>query len=181
MDRLEEYIRKNRDGLDIRKPSPDLWKRIIKDLKPGKRPVRYWLSIAASVVLIISASLLFYQIGKNNSNTTGISSEGNDMATSRQLNEAETYYNNQINSLYRQAKPLLTGNPELQNELNSDLSQIDSIYADIRKDLRDNVANQEVVEALIQNYMTKIKILEDMLTILKENDNNAEKNKSHEL
>jgi hypothetical protein len=43
------------------------------------------------------------------------------------------------------------------------------------------VANQEVVEALIQNYRIKIRLLEDMLIILKENENNPEKSKSYEL
>ena len=52
---------------------------------------------------------------------------------------------------------------------------------DIKKDLKDNIANQDVIEALIQNYRIKINILEDMLTVLKANENNHEKEKSHEL
>ena len=75
----------------------------------------------------------------------------------------------------------LTANPEIQKELVTDISQLDSICSEIKKDLKDNVANQEVVEALIQNYRIKIRLLEDMLTILKENENNPEKKKSHEL
>ena len=81
----------------------------------------------------------------------------------------------------REATPLLTKNPEIKKELNIDLSQLDSICSDLKKDLKDNVSNQEVVEALIQNYRIKIRLLEDMLTILKENENNPEKKKSHEL
>ncbi|HAM10742.1 MAG TPA: hypothetical protein DCP74_10825 [Bacteroidales bacterium] len=76
---------------------------------------------------------------------------------------------------------MLATNPELKKELNNDLLQIDSIYADLKKDLKDNIANQEVVEALIRNYTIKIKILEDLLAILRESETNAEKNKSHEL
>ena len=98
-----------------------------------------------------------------------------------QLKETEIYYNNLVNSLYREATPLLTKNPEIKKELNTDLSQLDSICSDLKKDLKDNVSNQEVVEALIQNYRIKIRLLEDMLTILKENENNPEKKKSHEL
>ncbi len=98
-----------------------------------------------------------------------------------QLKETEIYYNNLVNSLYKEAAPLLTNNPELKKELNTDMSHIDSICTDIKKDLKDNISNQEVVEALIQNYRIKIQILEDMLTVLKENENNPEKKKSHEL
>jgi len=97
------------------------------------------------------------------------------------LKETEIYYSTLVNSLYMEATPLLTKNPEIKKELNTDLSQLDSICSDLKKDLKDNVSNQEVVEALIQNYRIKIRLLEDMLTILKENENNPEKKKSHEL
>jgi hypothetical protein len=100
---------------------------------------------------------------------------------STQLKEAELYYNSLANSLYREATPLLTRNPEIEKELSIDISQIDSICSEIKKDLKDNVANQDVIEALIQNYRIKIKLLEDMLKILKENEENPEKNNSHEL
>jgi hypothetical protein len=38
--------------------------------------------------------------------------------------------------------------------------------------LKDNVDNQDVIEALINNYRIKIQILEDMLIVLKQNENN---------
>ena len=98
-----------------------------------------------------------------------------------QLKETETYYNSLINSLYKEATPLLTNNPEIKKELNIDLSHLDSICVDIKKDLKDNIANKDVVEALIQNYRIKIRILEDMLETLKANENNPEKKKSYGL
>jgi hypothetical protein len=180
MDRLEEYIKKNRNSLDIQEPSPEVWDRIGKDLKSGRKPMKTWLSVAASVIVIIGISLLFYQLGRNSVGRNMASADG-EMPARQQLKEAEAYYTSQINALYTEAQPMLTANPDLQAELNSDIAQIDSIYADLKKDLRDNIANQEVVEALIRNYTIKIRILEDMLTILKEDENNREKNKSHEL
>jgi hypothetical protein len=99
----------------------------------------------------------------------------------QELKETELFYNSLVNSLYLEAKPLLTGQPDVEKELNHDLARIDSLCADIRKDLKDNVANKEVIEALIQNYTIKIHILEDMLNVLKENENKTEKGKSHEL
>ena len=77
------------------------------------------------------------------------------MKTNSQLKETEIYYNNLANSLYREATPMLTRNPEIEKELSTDISQIDSICSEIKKDLKDNVANQDVIEALIQNYRIK--------------------------
>ena len=76
---------------------------------------------------------------------------------------------------------MLTKNPEIEKELSADISQIDSICSEIKKDLKDNVANQDVIEALIQNYRIKVRILEDMLKLLKENEETPDKSNSHEL
>lgn len=180
MDRLEEYIKKNKEDLDVYNPSPASWRRIRRGLNSRKQPVWLWISVAASVAVLIATSVIFYQIGKGGSESK-ITSDSSLNNGSQQLKEAEAYYNKQIKILYHEAVPLLTGNPELERELNNDLTQIDSIYTSLRKDLRDNVANQEVVEALIQNYLIRIEILEEMLTILKENEKNGDKNKSYEL
>jgi hypothetical protein len=182
MDRLEEYIKNNRDDLDIYKPSPFLWKRISPGLKSDRLTARRWISVAASVAVLIATSVIFYHIGKEVRDSEGSFTSGRVNArVSPELKEAEAYYNKQVNMLFLEAAPLLTGNPDLKRELNYDISRIDSLYFEIRKDLKDNIANQEVVEALIQNYLIKIEILEEVLAILKENENNTEKNRSHEL
>jgi hypothetical protein len=98
-----------------------------------------------------------------------------------QLRETEFYYNNLVNSLYVEVAPQLKGYPEIRNEFLHDMSHIDSICTDIKKDLKDNVSNQEVIEALINNYRIKIQILEDMLGQLRQNENIPLNKESHEL
>jgi hypothetical protein len=182
MDKLEEHIRKNREDLDRYSPSSGVWKRIKLRLNKEKSSVWQWISVAAMVVVILGTAALLFRPGNWLSDTTmGKNSDAGLMKVNPQLKETEIYYNNLVNSLYREATPLLTANPEIRKELNSGFSQIDSICSDIKKDLKDNVANQEVIEALIQNYRIKIRLLEDMLIILKENEVNPGKNKSHEL
>jgi hypothetical protein len=182
MDKLEEHIRKNREDLDRYSPSSGIWKRIKRGLKKGKSPISQWLSIAAMVIVILGTAVVFLRPGNKWSNTNSEMRNDAGLTTANpQLKETEIYYNNVVNSLYREAIPMLTGNPEIEKELNTDISQLDSICSEIKKDLKDNVANQEVVEALIQNYRIKIRLLEDMLIILKENEDNPEKSKSYEL
>lgn len=180
MDKLEEHIRKNREDLDRYSPSSKTWRNISREIHNKKTPVIKWLSVAAMFIVILGTALVFI---KYSGPGRGLlkSEEATESAQNTQLKETEIYYNNLVNSIYLEAKPLLTANPEVQRELVIDISHIDSICSEIKKDLKDNVANQEVVEALIQNYRIKIQLLEDMLTILKENENNPEKQKSHEL
>ena len=48
-----------------------------------------------------------------------------------------------------------------------DLNQLDSLYTELKSDLRDNIANQEVIDAMIQNYRLRISILEELLSEIK--------------
>jgi hypothetical protein len=182
MDKLEEHIRKNRELLDKYNPPSGIWRRISKGLKTEKPPLKLWLSIAAMFIVILgSAVILLNPLHRSSKTNDEISNDSELTSANPQLKETEIYYNNLINSLYSEATPLLTGNPEIKKELNTDISQLDSICSEIKKDLKDNVANQDVVEALIQNYRIKIRLLEDMLIILKENKDNPQKSKNYEL
>ncbi len=178
MDRLEEHIRKNREDLDRYHPSSGIWENIKEEIKKDKASFNRWLSIAAMVIVILGTTLIFLRPGSLWS-FSDIES-GNDPGN-HQLKETEIYYNNLVNSLYREATPLLTGNPEIQKELSHDIIHLDSICSDIKNDLKDNIDNQEVVEALIVNYRLKIRLLEDMLKILKENESNPIKKENYEL
>ena len=66
---------------------------------------------------------------------------------------------------------------KLEDELKIDLSELDSIYSNLKEDLKDNIANQDVLEAMIDNYRLRISILEELVMYLDEetsdNDNNT--------
>jgi hypothetical protein len=182
MDKLEEQIRKNREDLDRYRPSSQVWRKINRRINNKRFATRQALSIAAMFIVILGTSVVLIRSGLLHTGSAGIKTRiSKEESGNSQLKETEIYYNNLVNSLYREAKPMLTGNPEIQKELTSDISHIDSICLEIKRDLKDNVANQDVVEALIQNYRIKIQILEEMLSVLKEDENNPAKEKSHEL
>jgi hypothetical protein len=182
MDKLEEHIRKNREDLDRYSPSKAVWKNIDSHINKRVFPLRRVLSVAAMFVVILATSALLIKSGLLKRFISGSEySISDDVQVNSRIKETELYYNNLFNSLYREATPMLTGNPEINKELSTDISHLDSIYIEIKRDLKDNIANEEVVEALIQNYRTKVQLLEDLLTILKENDIDPEKKNSHEL
>ena len=61
------------------------------------------------------------------------------------------------------------------------MNELDSLSAQIIRDLDDNIASSEVIEALIGNYRLRIELLEDMLSLIKEEGIEAEKNTGNEL
>ena len=138
MDKLEEHIIRNREELDRYTPSPVLWKRISKNIIKEKSPLIQWLSIAAMITIIIGTILVLFRPGGIMSDNK--IAEGNFTTKTQngsQLKETEIYYTGLANSIYLEATPLLERNPEIKRELSVDISQIDSICSEVKKDLKD--------------------------------------------
>jgi len=201
MDELEKHIRSVRDELDIHEPGPDIWGRIRRDIpgneeapetfigiqeaggrdrsaKAGIRGRRVqmrsavWLAavavIVAGVAIAIIAGMLLRSQRLNDPQVAAV-------------RETSRYYDERIRTLYEEAEPLLTANPDISTELTLGMNELDSLSAQIIRDLDDNIASSEVIEALIGNYRLRIELLEDMLSLIKEEGIEAEKNTGNEL
>lgn len=174
MDKLENHIRNVRESMDIHEPGPGLWSRIEKDLPGKQRNLGTFLWKAAAVIIVVGAGLvLAYRSVES-------SALGNNPEM-KLMRETEMYYNSLISSLYREAEPLLTSNPDVRSELMTGMNELDSISMQIREDLQDKVANREVIEALIHNYRLRIELLEDMLAIMREAEEPNIKKEAYEL
>ncbi len=180
-DRLEQFISDNRDQFDPYEPDDKLWAGIENNIH-GKKTFRIgWKGVmwrAAAVILIFGASYAIQEyLHQRKAMMAG--QESNEIIKNiPELQEAEIYYTSLLNDKISQIGPLLEQNPELGESLQQDLSELDSIYAELQLDLRDNIANDEIVEAMIQNYILKIQILEDLLEFLDESSKNNEDEKA---
>lgn len=179
-DKLEKFLRTNRDQFDVYDPDPGVWKKIRPTVKISEsRPVDWrpilWRAAAVGIIFILSvlvSDLVFQDNGFFNRLTGGAGKE----IRIPELQEAEIYYTAKLSTKYQEISNYLEENPELENELIRDFTALDSIYSELKKDLKDNISNREVVEALIQNYRIKLTILEDLLRHLE----NTEGEKNHE-
>jgi CHASE3 domain sensor protein len=176
MDNFEEFIKANRDDLDRYEPSPVIWERISRRTVKRRRNTIIRYATAATVLIVAGFALFFFMNRGSRDAASAVA-----MQNQQELKETEAFYNSMFNSMYMEAKPLLTGQPVIDKELKDGVAQIDSICADLRKDLKDNVSNKEVIEALIRNYRIKIRLLEDMLDVVKQNQNDDKKIQNHEL
>jgi hypothetical protein len=174
MDELERHILNNREGMDIHDPDPGLWSRIGDRLPHVRRSLQSYLWRAAAALFV--AALCTAAI------VTAIRATGrlNDPQVV-EVRETRRYYDSRIQSLYREAAPLLTANPDIGRELNAGMGELDSLSEEIISDLSDNIASSEVVEALIRNYRLRIELLEDMLLLMKENQTEPDKRPTDEL
>jgi hypothetical protein len=162
-DTFEEFVRGHRDEFDLHDPDPKLWKDIEKEISKKKfLSWKFYLTRAAVVLLIFTCSFVLQQLWFKGDLKIA-KHQKNKMIEIPELKEAEIYYTGVINNKLREVEPMLVKYPTMDKELHNDLFQLDSICLGLKNDLKDNVANQEVIEAMISNYRQRISILEDML------------------
>jgi predicted CopG family antitoxin len=178
-DRLEEFVRQNREQFDTREPDPSIWLRIQPERTPAvkeRRSMR-WLRVAAAVAMIFAGSAAGIYF------LTGGKAEADQYSSElyREIRETEQYYNQEVSQRYEELRPYLVGDPAAEEMLRTDMTELDEVYAELKKDLKDNASNPEVIEAMILNYRVKLEILEDLLNQLKEKENQDEKDESVSL
>lgn len=164
-DRFENFIEENREHLDFHEPDPAIWDKLEKNIRAKHRfNWKLILSRAAVVAVIFAASYaaneMIHRMGTGGTKALNAAKENAIPG----LTEAEAYYTGLLKQKMDELKPVMANCPSLEEELNYDLSELDSVYADLKRDLKDNMANQEVIEAIIENYRLKINILEDILS-----------------
>jgi len=170
-DRLEQFVRENREAFDSFEPDPSLWVRISPANKINRRRKRLRILryAAAAAVLIAAFSSGFYYLGRSSALSGTEHSE-----LYQELMETEVYYNSLVSQRYQELQPYFAGAPGMEEDLNSDMADLDQICRELKEDLKDDVDNVEVIEAMIQNYRMKLEILEDLLNQLKEKEDRHE-------
>lgn len=171
-DRLEEFIRDNREQFDDLDPRPEVWDRIQK----RKAPVLNigWKAIlwrAAAVVIIFFSSYIFFRLTDKDPVVPAgnlyseLPAEQSPLVG--ELKEAEMYYTSQIEFMRAEAIRLSQGDPQVKEIIDTEMIDLDQVFRELKNDLKDNTDNEEVIEAMIQNYRIKLEVLEEILRQLK--------------
>lgn len=171
-DQLEKYINENRSSFDDLTPSADLWDKIAQNNKRsyGNKTKRivYRISGIAAIFIVSLFSLTYFILPSYKQNSL---SEYN-----KEIQETEQYYNYKVMAKKEKVYRLTSNQPEIKRDIEADLALLDTAMLELKKDLNENIANTEVIDAMIQNYRMKLQILEDILMYLeppqKEEKNN---------
>ena len=162
MDEFEKYIKQNKSKFDDHEADTSkMWKAISVELdKPKAKVIPLWKSsvfkIAASVVLLLGIlTILNLSMGIGTSST-------NDIA-SKELQEIDMYYQKMV-----QAQVTLVRNNTSISENNKEefldfMDELDEEYKALKFDLGDNIDNELVLEAIINNYKKRIELIENLL------------------
>lgn len=208
-ERLEDYVKKHRNDFDFLEPNAALWNKIETKLGPERK--NRSLNIlwkAAAVILVFGFSFWAQmQLGEKNQTITqhNIHTGTPEIATNipdteespviapapenklvPEFAETEKYYNRKVKSTMKELKVYLVKYPDVATDMNKDLAELDSVYRTLKRDLGDNVAQEEIISAMIQNYRMKLQLLEDIKSELMrssatKNNNKNKNNESHVL
>ena len=162
MDNFERHIRENASQFDTRKADrAKLWANISAELQPQQPKViplwrRPLVRIAASVVLLLGmASLIGLSIFGGGTTET--------QYVSKELLEIDMHYKGLVSYQVRlvQDNPKLS--PEDKAEFLSFMDELDEEYETLRKEMRSNLDNELVLEAIVANYKKRIELIENLL------------------
>ncbi|MCF8379364.1 MAG: hypothetical protein K9H49_07290 [Bacteroidales bacterium] len=179
-DKLEAFIKENRGDFDFHKPEEEVFSKVILRKPSGlnrSRKILKNIYRIAAVLLIFVASYAFHEFVDIKKAKIANARNSDYYNLKPEIKEAEFYYNNQVTIKLNELQPFLVKFPELNEEVQMDFSELDSIYLSLKEDLKENIDNEQVLEAMIQNYRLKIKILEDLLSDISPNKTQDEDEK----
>jgi hypothetical protein len=164
-DRLEEFVKTHRDDFDNLEPSPDLWKRIQEDSKKQKivKMRSYLLRIAAVIAIVVLSTVLIID---NNFFVKKGTAKVTDPEL-LELLETEQFYAQQVSGKLDEIRKCYTTFPEIKNDVEADLNELETMYNSLKNDLKDNISNKPVIEAMIENNRFRLKLVDSVLEQIK--------------
>lgn len=182
-DELEKFVTQNRKGFDDLSPDEALWAKIQTKTKPVRSiSVTKILLRIAAVFLIFVASYYYHDYRAEKKQSAFLMSEADagQLEEAKNFFEAKAYYTSLIGNKEKEVFNLSKDYPEIKQEVKLEFKELDQELTALQKDLRDGASNEQIIEAMIQNYRIKLEILEDLLLELS-TVKNEEKNNQHEI
>lgn len=173
-DNLEKFISGHRSEFDSENPPPMVWMNLEKELskeqnKDDNKNIIYELGRTNLMRVMQVAAMFIVVMGVGLMIGVQINKDGNVYHNTnlKEFVEAERHYNYKIDNMWTAVK---ASEIDDADELAEDLESLDAIYDELKKELLSgNKSNtNEVVNSMIDNYRTKIEILETVLNKTKQ-------------
>jgi hypothetical protein len=175
-DKLKQRVEDSRQEWDqFDTDLEGLWENIESQLDKREKKIgvfssKSWMKIAASLTLLLTVGWL--AASYINTNSKGpVRYALSDI--SPELAETEYYYANQISE---KLAMIQTSNAGVDLFVLENLDLLDSAYIELQQDLKDNADNEEVINAMIQNYRIKLQILEKTLSKIRQKEQKEDPN-----
>jgi hypothetical protein len=176
-DSLQRFIRDNKENFDDAEPTEGLWTKINERIPQkttentpivafannSKKPQHQWFNwrMAASVVLVLGVGWAFY-VNREYQVVAQPELALADLSSAKQVAD----YTRQIDQKRDELYVLINNDPTLQKEFGGELGQLEKSYQSLKASLPENLNQEVVIEAMIQNLQWQIDILNQQLIII---------------
>ena len=145
-------------------------KLLMSELHPKKKKKLSfkWLSVAASIVVLVSLAIKFYSTNNIEENPIEKTSKEITLGTiSPEFNTIETYYLNSINLEISQLD-LSEENKEIVDSYLLKIAELTKEYKNLTQELNTNGVNDATIDALIRNLQLRLQLLQRLKKQLNE-------------
>lgn len=188
MSKLERFIDNNRGSFDDKEPAAGIWDKIEAALpqKQAKKaritPFFKW-SIAAAVTILVAVSV-FLSLNKKSGTAPEIVKAPPVDSSVYQVAPDEApqmvQFARLIETKQEELKVLTKEQPQLYQKFTRDVTQLDSSYNALKKQLSITPNKEMLIEAMIQNLQLQLSVLNQQLNIINQiknsKSNSNEKN-----
>lgn len=143
--------------------------KLMKELhnEQPKRQTWKWLSIAASIALLVTVGIQFLPDTKNDDPVVNTEKKITLGSISPELNTIETYYTNSIN-LELSELEITDDNKEILNSYLDKLKELTDEYKTLTQELTTKGVNDQTIDALISNLQLRLQLLKRLKKQLKD-------------
>tara|TARA_R110002033_G_scaffold26394_5_gene60322 strand:+ start:37526 stop:38065 length:540 start_codon:yes stop_codon:yes gene_type:complete len=159
---FEKHIRENKLLFDEHKADRSkLWANIEKELgqKQPSKTIRLWksplLKIAASIFIALGIyTVVDFFTNQNNPQQT---------VANYELQEIDMHYSNLVQHQVELVQQSTKLTQEEKDEFLSFMDDLDEEYAQLKIEMGKNLANEQILEAIVNNYKKRIELMENLL------------------
>jgi len=165
---IEKYLKQNRLKLDVEKPNDDrIWNGIRNEIKKDTPEQSNWFWKIAAVFLF--GVLITYVLVKETTKEKVVIVTLADV--SKELGQHEAALKLVVDKKWAEIQPLSAADKSQFQFLLDELTELDKVYKTYEKDLYEIGENEQIINALLDYYEKKIRILNRLsLEIQKQKD-----------
>jgi len=153
-DKMEDFIRQNRNAFDDKEPSEKVWRNIGASLSFGKKSIFNSVALWRAAAIIFFALSVYLIIPKNEKSTRVAA------VSAKEFNDVESFYTQQISNKVKLINDFQKN--EGLNGFTHDFQQLEAMYLVLKEQM--NVSpSDKVKDALVLNLLVRIDLLNQQL------------------
>ncbi|MDE3252044.1 MAG: hypothetical protein KGO92_04510 [Bacteroidota bacterium] len=177
--KLEDFVKRNRDAFDSENPSPHIWEAIEQTPEKKEKKILYYFSrmqAAAILLLLLNGMVIFFLLQyRTNGKTEPASGMMSQPVAGQEIKVSEdmlSQFSKAVEKKQERLKEVASTNPVLYKKFTDALNQLNTVYKDLENELEHNPNKEQLLEVMIQNLSLQQELLNQQLSIYQKIKNN---------